>query len=453
MYSKKTGRLIIIYSLAAVLVMGAFWAKALSQNRRMARSADMEYDHAFTELATAVGELDATLQKALCAASPSMVSTVCAEGYAHCAAAGQAISSLPRSDIRLEHTAAFLTKTGDYLFYLARSAAQGVGLGEAERAALSSMSQGAGQVSAALSELAARLVAGQLSASALENAEDAVEGAERGVSGSGILGSFKAMEDELPELPTLIYDGPFSAHIERAEPRLLAGLPEVGQDAAARAAAEFLGAREDDLVFRHVRERPVSVYVFTFQNNNEVQTVEVSRKGGRVVYFGTARESGEGDMTEEEALRAARTFLENHGYANMTPTYHQTEAGEMTASFAYQQDGVICYPDLVKVTVALDAERVVGMEAQGYTMCHGVRSLGPAAFDTDAAVSALSPYLTVLSHRPAVIPTEGKNETVCEEYTCQTREGKHVLVYLNALTGREEQILLLLESESGTLTV
>ena len=35
------------------------------------------------------------------------------------------------------------------------------------------------EVSAALSELAARLVAGQLSASALENAEDAVEGAEK----------------------------------------------------------------------------------------------------------------------------------------------------------------------------------------------------------------------------------------------------------------------------------
>ena len=86
-------------------------------------------------------------------------------------------------------------------------------------------------------------------------------------------------------------------------------------------------------------------------------------------------------------------------------------------------------------------------------MCHEQRALGGVSFDTEAAVSTLSPWLTVRSHRPALIPTEGKNEVLCEEYLCETPEGKHALVYLNAETGREEQILLLLESESGTLTV
>lgn len=451
--SKKAGRLIIVYSLAAVLVMGAFVWKADRERAALSRSLAIGYDHAFTELATAVGELDATLQKARCAASPAMVSTVCAQGYAHCAAAGQAIASLPRSDLELEHTAAFLTKAGDYLFYLSRSAAGGGALTEEEREALGKLSESAAQVSGVLSDLTARLIAGQVSTHELEKAEDAIADAEDNMVDTGFAGSFKALEDELPELPALIYDGPFSAHIEQAEPRLLKGLAEIGQDAAAEAAAEFLDVPAGSLTFRHVREKPVAVFVFTCQSGNEVQTVEVSRTGGKIVYFGTARESGEGQMTAEQALTRAEAFLKEHGFDSMTPTYHQAEAGELTASFAYEQDGVICYPDLVKVTVALDTGKVVGLEAGGYTMCHEQRALGGVSFDTEAAVSTLSPWLTVRSHRPALIPTEGKNEVLCEEYLCETPEGKHALVYLNAETGREEQILLLLESESGTLTV
>ncbi len=452
-YSKKAGRLIVIYSLAAVLVMGAFLVKANRRSTGLERAVAIGYDHAFTELSTAVGELDATLQKSLCAASPAMVSTVCAEGYAHCAAASQAISSLPYGAVELEHTAAFLSKTGDYMFYLSRDAARGGVLSEEEREALQTMSKSASQVSAALSELTARLIAGEISTSELEKAEGAIANAEDSLVDTGFVGSFKALEDDLPELPALIYDGPFSEHIQRAEPRLLTGLPQVDEDGARRAAAEFLGMREGDPEFRFYRAEPVPVYVFTVQHANEVRTVEVTARGGKVIYYGTARESAEGNVSPEAALRAAEAFLKNHGYESMTPTYHQAEGGELVASFAYEQNGVICYPDLIKVTVALDSGEVVGMEAAGYVMCHGTRELGTLAFDPEEKISALSSFLTCVSHRTALIPTEGKNEVLCEEYTCETRDGRHALVYLNGETGREEQILLLLESESGTLTV
>ena len=39
------------------------------------------------------------------------------------------------------------------------------------------------------------------------------------------------------------------------------------------------------------------------------------------------------------------------------------------------------------------------------------------------------------------------------EFKCQTAEGKHILVYVNAQTGQEEKILILLEDESGTLVI
>ena len=38
------------------------------------------------------------------------------------------------------------------------------------------------------------------------------------------------------------------------------------------------------------------------------------------------------------------------------------------------------------------------------------------------------------------------------EYLCQAENGEEVLVYLNADTGMEEQILILLRSDNGVLT-
>ena len=39
------------------------------------------------------------------------------------------------------------------------------------------------------------------------------------------------------------------------------------------------------------------------------------------------------------------------------------------------------------------------------------------------------------------------------EFRCRAENGRNVLVYINAQTAEEEQILILVESKSGTLTV
>ena len=41
----------------------------------------------------------------------------------------------------------------------------------------------------------------------------------------------------------------------------------------------------------------------------------------------------------------------------------------------------------------------------------------------------------------------------CYEFLCKDKEGQQVLVYVDAKTGEEEQILLVYASEDGVLTV
>ena len=137
----------------------------------------------------------------------------------------------------------------------------------------------------------------------------------------------------------------------------------------------------------------------------------------------------------------------------MVESYSIDQGNVLTVNFAAAQDGVVCYPDLVKVSVALDNGRIVGFESQGYLMNHHSRALPSPAVGLGEAQNRVGAGLSILSHRLALIPTSGENEVLCHVFKCRDAEGGHVLVYVNAQTGQEERILILLEDESGTLAI
>ncbi len=116
-------------------------------------------------------------------------------------------------------------------------------------------------------------------------------------------------------------------------------------------------------------------------------------------------------------------------------------------------DGVLIYPDLIRVSVALDDGDIVGFEANGYLSNHRARDLAVATVSENSARQKVSRDLTVLSGQLALIPTAGEYEVLCMEFKCQTEDGRHIIIYVNAITDEEEKILLLLEDETGTLII
>ena len=55
---------------------------------------------------------------------------------------------------------------------------------------------------------------------------------------------------------------------------------------------------------------------------------------------------------------------------------------------------MICYPDLIKVSVALDNGGIVEYDASGFLMNHTERDLAAASLTADEARENVSPYLT-----------------------------------------------------------
>lgn len=436
------------FLIAAFAIVAGFAIQSHAQAKRYERLLTNRDYHAFTELTTAAGELDAALQKVGYTTPGPLQDSLYQQIYAKALAAQYALGELPYASQELENTAAFFAKTGDYAAALCRGGCDG----SAENlAALSAVSQ---ELDQTLMELQAQLEAGALDFTQVSRAAQTM--AQTVETGGPELGGtvFQDVEADFPELPSLIYDGPFSEHLSSAEPRVLMDQREVTWQEARRKAADFLHASPDALTLASASEGVLPTYSFTLPLDGGLGYIEVTRQGGMILDYFQDRTTGPATMTAEEGVELAQNYLANWGFAQMEPSYHIQREGMLTIHFAPVMDGVYCYPDLVKVTIALDDGSLLGYEAHGYLSQHRVRDLPPPAVTPEAAQQTLPPNVTLLGTKLALIPTlGGAEEVLTYELTCQTPEGRHVLIYVNAATGQQQNILLLLEDETGTLTL
>ncbi|MBC7105970.1 MAG: germination protein YpeB, partial [Firmicutes bacterium] len=180
--------------------------------------------------------------------------------------------------------------------------------------------------------------------------------------------------------------------------------------------------------------------------------VDVSEQGGQVVWLLVLRSVGDPTIGVDQAREKAMQFLGARGYPPMEVTYHLQQGNTVTFNMAPVQNGVVLYPDLVKVTVALDNGQVVGLESTGYLFNHQARDLPAPRVTRTAALAKLSPRLQASGGRLALIPTEGGGEKLTYEFLARLGEDAF-LIYVDALTGRQERILKLIPLPGGTLTM
>ena len=436
---------------AAFAVAAGFALQGHSRANHYRQLLENNYTHACYELSTAVSELDSALQKAQYAATPVFLEVLCTDIYGKAVAAQIALGELPESYAILPQTSAFLTRVGDYAGALSKSTAVDGQYREDVYSTLAELAKTSSSLSASLLDLQSDLSGGSVSIPNLLEFEQTL--ADKTGDGSAVMGSnsFQTMESNFPEVPTLIYDGPFSEHLGGKEPLALAGTIQVSRDEARAAAADFLGLRPQVLTPTGEGNGVLPVWGFSATVDGGELYVEVTKQGCKVLSLFTNRTSSNAELTTLEGLTVARSFLAQRGYHAMEESYYMEQGNILTANFAYVQENVLCYPDLIKVSVALDTGAVTGFECHGWIMNHTQRHFDTPAISMEAARAKVSPHLHILSHQMTLIPTDGQYEVLCHEFKCRTAQNTHVLVYINAATGNEEQILLLLEDEHGTL--
>lgn len=441
---------IVTFSLAALLLLGGFWLD--SRLTLDAGSAQLEhvYRRALGDLTDHVANMESTLEKAQFAGSPTTQTQVSAQLLEQSGATKAAMAALPLSQEKAEAISRFLSRVGDYALAISRKSFSS-DLEPADIRGLSTLQDYAGRLLQALTDIQAELTAEKKS---LVHLQSRLNNLDRLDALAALDDSIDEAAQEFAAFPTLLYDGPFSDHISRRRPLFLEAMEGVTQEAAAGAAAGFLGCSPGEVTFTGEGGGALACYSFTWGDS----LVDITQQGGQVAYFKKAGQVSGARLGYSQALHAARAFLEEAGLPDMRESYYAITDGLCTINFhtacaTQEGDEVLCYPDLVKVTVELEQGGAVELDCTGYLMNRHPRTLWRPKVSREEAMTAVSPQLRVERGGLAVVPGPGLKEVLCWEFLCTAADGRQVLSYVNGATGLEEQVFLVKKDEHGVLTI
>ncbi len=253
------------------------------------------------------------------------------------------------------------------------------------------------------------------------------------------------------DYPALLYDGPFSDGRADGEFKGLAGLTVVTEDQARQALIAFMGQQAADVVYTGESAIPVECYEYTLKLGDYALSAGITKAGGEVLYLLSEGGVDAINLTDGQALDAARAFLMSRGYGEMELSYSSRFDGILTANFAAVQNGVVLYPDLVKVQVSLADGTIIGLEAANYLMNHVARALEIPALSEQEAVSRVGGALTPVSARLCVIP-ENTSEYLCYEVKATAGQDTF-LAYIDAMTGIERRLMQVISDENGAMVM
>ena len=128
-------------------------------------------------------------------------------------------------------------------------------------------------------------------------------------------------------------------------------------------------------------------YTFVKNTDSNQISISITKDGGYILSYLNSRNIDGERLDINSATDKAAEFLQKNGFYSMQSSYYEKSGGIATINFAYVQDNVTCYSDLVKVRVALDTGEIVGLETNGYIMNHAERNLSAPALSVDDAKS------------------------------------------------------------------
>ena len=451
----KTMKKNYMYGIAIVLIIVSLvlGVKLYKQKNEYAIATENTYNLAFYELINYINDVQNFLAKSMISSSSEQSSETLIHVWRQANLAQVYLSQLPISTNELSNTAKFLNQVSDYSHSLARKTMNGEDLNQDELSNLKKLHDYSVDLNNTLNQLSEDMNTGKISWKELTKDVD-TSFAQQVDNLSAA--SFSNINENFGEYEGLIYDGAYSEHIRNAEKRGLTG-NDVSEEEAKQKAISFVGQDRIESINSNglIENGDIPVFDFSIQlknaDRNNPLTISISKKGCHIVIANYNREINEENIQIDEANEIGKEFLSSLGIPSMEPTYYLKQSGAVTINYAYKQDDVIIYPDLIKLKIALDNGEILGMETAGYLNNHMQREIQTPVITVEEAKKTLNSDLQLNSEGLAIIPTEWRTEIYCYEFKGKI-DNTDFLVYVNALTGKEENILVIVNTPNGILT-
>ncbi len=435
-----------LYTICVVSVLGIFAYTGIKRANAYETRFDAQQQRALSELGEYVDNIQLDLQKGVYSNTPPMIASLSASLWRDATGAKNSLSQLALSDITLEKTYKFLTQVGDFTVYLNRKVANNEEITQKERDLLFQMLDYSAELSENISALRTAVDNGEISPHNMPASQ--IKAKDSKEQPRTMSTNFVDMEQTMVDFPTLIYDGPFSDHILKKESKILKNEKGITKEEALKLASKYCNTEPKTFTKFEEEDGNVKSYIFSTKD----KTVAITKNGGYLCYILGSQWASQATLSPEDAIERATAFLDTVGYKNMVSSYYTVVDGICTINFAYKTDDVICYTDLIKVSVSLSDGKVISFDARGFLINHEERSFSSPKISVQSAKENLSHALTVESVRLTNIPTDRGSEKYCYEFKCKGVKNDDVLVYINCDSGNEEQILMLIYGDGGTLT-
>ena len=440
---------LVVTLIATIVIMGIVIYKKQTEYRQVMEN---QYNLAFFELVDYVNNVENFLAKSLISTTPEHGAETLTNVWREANLASTYLAQLPISTNELANTSKFLNQVSDYSYSLSRKNIYNEQLSQEDLNNLKKLHDYSVELENTLNQLMMDMTDGRISWGELTKKGSVMFATQVDNISQD---SFKNIEENFQRYAGLIYDGAFSEHMTNTEKLGLTG-ENISEESAKTAVKNLIGEEKvKDIQSNGIIENgDIAVYDFYINKKDDESTihVSVSQKGGHIVIMNSNRNVGAEVISEDDANEKGKEFLNNHGFPNMKETYFLKQNGIVTINYAYVQENVVMYPDLIKLKIALDNGEILGMETTGYLNSHHERSIISPKIDITEAKKNLNKDLEIMSEGLAVIPTEWSTEILCYEFKGKV-DGKEFLVYINADNGREEDILVIINTPEGTLTM
>ncbi len=402
-------------------------------------TADMATIHteSMYELNSIVDNLDTNLAKARVANTRNeqvkLLSNVAIESEM----AETLLERLPVDTQFTQNVTSFVNKMGDSAQSMLYSVASGKKLTDSQIATIEHMYKTNLQLKQSINELTANCTGKEMLK------------AMRGKKDNLMLVSFGEMENNVVETPKEIHDGPFAENIKKVSAKNLAGLEEITCAQAEKLAAKYFESYKvsDVKCTGEVTAESLTCYNVTMQTKDGEMSAQLSKQGGKVVEFNSYKDCNDKNFSVERCVDIAQDFLKALGFKNMKAVWTSENGTTCNLNFAYEQNGVVIYPDMVKVKVCEERGIVTGMEGLAYVLNHTQRELGSAKISKSNAKAVLNGGFEAEGSRLCLIPVDG-GEVLCYEFY-GTYGGNDYYIYVDAATGNEVEVFTVIGTAQG----
>ncbi len=389
------------------------------------------------ELNSIVDNLDAGLSKARVSNSSAEQIKLLNEIAIDSEMAEIILERLPVETQLTQNMTSFVNKMGDSAQSMLNTLARGGKLSESQKATLGYMYEKNQQMKSVINDLTA-------SASPKE-----IMNAWKGRDGNFMVESFGNLENTTIETPKEINDGPFAENIKKVSAKNIEALEEISATRAEELAREYFA----DYNLQNVRCTGEAVaeqlvcYNLELTTNDGGMFAQLTKKGGKVVMFDSYKDCSQNNFSVDRCITIAEDFLAKIGVDGMKAVWTSENGTTCNLNFVYENNGVVFYPDMIKVKVCEERGIVTGIEGLAYCLNHTQRTAGEAEVSKATAQSKLNSDFNVEGSRLCVIPSEGE-EVLAYEFYGNYGENDYY-IYIDAKTGEEVQVLTVIGTKQG----